>query len=119
MVHFHFHLGFETSSTAMAAMCLLLAKTPGVQDRLYEEIQAAINNNNGSPELDYNTIQTLPYLDQTIHETLRYFTLFPVTRTCTKPYKMPGTDFIIPKGMILQIATSALMKDPKFFPVPR
>lgn len=99
-------------------MCVLLAKNPEVQDRLYAEIQEAIEENNGSPELDYNTIQSLPYMEQTIHETLRNWPLTILERNCTRDYKIPGTNAIVPKGMLVQIATSAMMKDPKFYPNP-
>ena len=41
-----------------------LAKNQDVQEHLYNEISDAIAQNNGDEHLDYNTIQSLPYLDQ-------------------------------------------------------
>ena len=101
----------------MSVMCVLLAKNPEVQECLHAEIKEAVEEN-GSTNLDYNTIQNLPYLDQTIHETLRYHPLTILERKCTKDYKMPGTNLVIPKDMLVQIPAAALMRDPKLFPFP-
>ena len=55
--------GFDTSSTTASALCWFLAKHPEVQETLYEEIRDAIEANDNSEYLDYDTVQTLPYLD--------------------------------------------------------
>ena len=102
----------------MAVMCLLLAKNQSVQDRLYTEIQDAVEANNGSPDLDYNVIQGLPYLDQAINETIRYHPQTILERQCTRDYKVPGTELVLTKGMLVQVPSAALMRDAKFFPFP-
>jgi hypothetical protein len=48
----------------MALVTHALVTYPEVQERLYQEISDAIAANNGDPCLDYNTIQSLPLLDQ-------------------------------------------------------
>ena len=55
--------GFDTSSTTASVLCWFLAKHPEVQETLYEEIRDAIEANDNSEYLDYDTVQTLPYLD--------------------------------------------------------
>ena len=55
--------GFDTSSDTAAALIWYLVKNPEVQEALYEEIKEAIEANDMSQYLDYDTIQTLPYLD--------------------------------------------------------
>ena len=59
-----------------------LAKNPEVQKVLQDEIDAAYE---GSTNLDYNTVQSLPYLDMVINETLRLHPpLGVLERVCTK-----------------------------------
>ena len=48
----------------MSMVSYFLAKNQDVQEHLYNEISDAIAQNNGDEHLDYNTIQSLPYLDQ-------------------------------------------------------
>ena len=44
---------------------------------------------------------------------------FPfINRTCTKAYKMPGTDLVIPKGTSVYIPILGFHMDPKLFPNP-
>ena len=113
-----FFAGFDTSSTIMGVGLHYLAKYPDVQERLYQEIYEAFERNDGSQDLDYNTIQSMEYLDKFVHETLRMYPLTPLERLCVKDYKIPETDFVVPKGMLVQIATGAIMKDEQYFPNP-
>ena len=55
--------GFDTSSTSASTIVWFLAQNPDIQETLYEEIQEAIDSNDGSQYLDYDTIQNMPYLD--------------------------------------------------------
>ena len=45
-------------------------------------------------------------LGQVVNESLRVYPLTFVERRCVKDYKVPGMDFVIPAGMIVQIARS-------------
>ena len=59
-----------------------LAKNPEVQKMLQDEIDAAYE---GSSNLDYSSVQSLPYLDMVISETLRLHPpLGVLERVCTK-----------------------------------
>ena len=113
-----FFAGFDTSSTIMAAALHFLGKHPEFQERLYEDICEAVEANDGSQDLNYNTVQNMEYLDMFVHETLRLYPLTPLERLCVKDYKVPGTDFVVPAGMLVQIASPAIMKDEQFFPNP-
>jgi cytochrome P450 family 6 len=47
--------------------------------------------------------------------------MYPLTmieRVCVKDYKIPDSDFVVPKGMIVQIAGTSFMTGNKFFPNP-
>jgi cytochrome P450 len=41
---------------------------------------------------------------QVIHESLRIYPLSIIERRCVKDYKVPGVDFVIPEGMLVQIS---------------
>ncbi|TRY80860.1 hypothetical protein TCAL_07801 [Tigriopus californicus] len=114
-----FFAGFDTSSTIMSITSYFLATNENVQERVYQEVSKAISENGGSESLDYNTIQGMPYLDKVIHETLRLYPLSLIERLCVKDYKVPDTDFVIPKGMLVQIPSPAIMKDPQYFDNPK
>ena len=113
-----FLAGLDTSSTMMSVCLYFLAKNLRVQEQLREEIDRAVMENNGDKHLEYNVVQTLPYLDKIINESLRLYPLIFEERVCVKSYKIPGTNFTVPKGMLVQIPHMAIMRDPKFYPNP-
>jgi hypothetical protein len=39
-----------------------------------------------------------------VSEALRLYPLTILERLCVKDYKIPGVDFVVPKGMLVQIA---------------
>lgn len=110
--------GLDTSSTMMSVCSYFLARNPFVQEKLRKEVDEAIEDNNGDKSLDYNVVQALPYLDKVIHECLRLYPLTFMERVCVKDYKIPGTDFTVPKGMLVQIPHMAIMRDAKYYPNP-
>lgn len=80
------------------SVCIhFLATNPEVQDKLYREVGQAIEEH-GTLKLDYSQVQEMKYLDQVVHETLRLYPLTVIERKCSKDYKLPGYDFIVPKG---------------------
>ncbi len=63
-------------------------------------------------------VMALPYLEMVFMETLRFYFTGTIERVCTKDYKLPGTDFVVPEGMLIQVPSSALHRDPKYYPDP-
>nr|AIL94164.1 cytochrome P450 CYP3025A3 [Tigriopus japonicus] len=110
-----FFAGFDTSSTIMSIAAFFLATHQDVQDKLYDEISEAVAQNDNNESLDYNTIQSLPYLDKVVHETLRLYPITIIERLCVKDYLIPGTNFVVPKDMLVQIPSTAIMKDPQHY----
>jgi cytochrome P450 family 6 len=108
-----FIAGFETTSTTLAIVLWVLAKHLYVQERLFLEIQDVIEAKGGIENLDYNTVQDMEFLDKVINKLLRYNPLGMLERVCAKDYRVPDSDFVIPKGMIVQINSIAFMKDKK------
>ena len=112
-----FFAGMDTSASILAVVMYALAKNPEVQERLFDEINDALAES-ADGELDYNTTQTLPYMDMVINESLRFFSLGDHERRCVKEYTVPGTTFTVPKGMMVQVPATGIMTDEKYFPNP-
>jgi cytochrome P450 len=72
-----------------------------LQEKVLDEIKLALAKSS-SKTLDYTTVQTLPYLDMFLNECLRLYPLTPIERRCIKDYKIPGTNTVVPKDIIVQ-----------------
>ena len=96
-----------------------LATHQDFQETLREEIENARESKDDNG-LSYDTIESLPYLDAIIHETLRRHPVIPMLeRPCTKEYKLPNTEgLIIKKGDIIRINNIGICFDPDIFPNP-
>ena len=113
-----FFVGNDTSSGALALALHYLAKYPDIQEKLYLEIQDAIDINNGEPDLDYHTLNNLPYLGKVIRETIRLWGINFFDRTCVKDYFIPELNYTIPKGTHVTIAGGKIMRDEANFENP-
>ena len=110
--------GYDTTGTTMAHAAYRLALNPDVQDKLFAEIDEKVQEANGG-DLDYTTLQNMPYLDQVLHETLRLHPPAPfLFRSCTKDYVIPGTNVTIEKGQDLQINTIGIQLDENYYENP-
>uniref|UniRef100_A0A6E8W1Q2 Cytochrome P450 n=1 Tax=Anopheles coluzzii TaxID=1518534 RepID=A0A6E8W1Q2_ANOCL len=118
--------GFETSSVVLGFALYRLAKSPEVQQNLYNEVKKRIDANGG--QLDFDALQQLEYLDWVMLETLR---MHPPAATmhkvCTKKYIMrkgfrdeQGHDMSIyvREGTPILIPVLAIHMDPKYYPEP-
>jgi cytochrome P450 family 3 subfamily A len=63
--------GYETTSNVLALTCHHLATSPDVQEKLQREIDEVWSDDDNQPS--YETVQSLPYLDMAISETLRLY----------------------------------------------
>lgn len=115
--------GFETASSGMAFALHELAQNPDVQEKLFKEIKEYNARKNG--ELDFNTIQSMVYMDMVISEVMRLWSAgFILDRTCTmdynlgKPNKDAKHDYIVKKGDSILFPIWAFHRDPQFFPNP-
>ncbi|KAI5123118.1 hypothetical protein M0805_001474 [Coniferiporia weirii] len=107
--------GHDTTTNAVSRILHLLALNPGVQSKLREEVTLARKEHG---DLDYDTLQALPYLDAVCRETLRVYPPIPVVdRVATKdvvlPLKWPikavdgKTDIreiMVPKGTVVLVS---------------
>ncbi len=112
-----FLAGFDTTSTTLSVCLGYLCKNPKIQEKLASEIREAVSKNRDQ-DLDYYQILELPYLDMVILETLRFYFTGALERECVKDYKLPGCNFVVPKGMLVQIPSMAIQRDEAFYPDP-
>ncbi|XP_019368161.1 PREDICTED: cytochrome P450 3A1-like [Gavialis gangeticus] len=106
--------GYETTSSTLSFISYNLATHPDVQQRLHEEIDAALPNR-ASPA--YEAVMQMEYLDMVVNETLR---LFPpggrIERVCKETTEINGVT--IPKGTLTVIPSYVLHRDPEHWPEP-
>ncbi|KAK9680000.1 Cytochrome P450 [Popillia japonica] len=109
--------GFETSSSMMSFVLLELSLNEDVQDRLRDEINAVMKRYNN--EITYESLADMKYLEMVMNETLRKYPPLPaLPRECTKEYKVPNTDVVIPVGQAVFIPIQGIHYDPEYYPDP-
>nr|CAD7463171.1 unnamed protein product [Timema tahoe] len=115
---FVFYLaGFETSTSAISFCLHELAINQDIQDRLAEEICTILRAQDN--KITYEIINKMNYLDQVVNETLRKHTpASGITRVCSKPYIIPGTNVHLKKGDSVLVSIPGLHFDPKYYPDP-
>nr|CAD7426488.1 unnamed protein product [Timema monikensis] len=112
-----FVAGFETSSTTIGFALYELAVNPEIQDRASAEVVSVLQGNGG--EMTYEAVNKMEYLGRVLDETLRKYPVVPVlSRNCTKPCTIQGTDLLVDKGMKVLIPVVGLHMDPKYYPDP-
>nr|QLL22070.1 cytochrome P450 [Tribolium confusum] len=112
-----FIAGFETSSTTMTFALYELARNQHIQDKVREEINTVLEKHEG--KITYDAIQEMKYLEQVINEALR---MYPpaslLSRKCVKDYKIPDSDVILEKGMVVLIPILGIHHDKEYYPDP-
>uniref|UniRef100_A0A0B7AB98 Cytochrome P450 n=1 Tax=Arion vulgaris TaxID=1028688 RepID=A0A0B7AB98_9EUPU len=105
----------ETTSTATTWCLYNLAKHPDVQEKLYQEIQQAKLENNGtiSPE----QLSKLPYVKAVVKETLRLYPIvYATSRNLTSDIEISG--YNVPAGTHVQANLYGMYHDPELFTDP-
>ncbi|GFY67566.1 cytochrome P450 9e2 [Trichonephila inaurata madagascariensis] len=112
-----FLAGYETTASTLSYATYLLALYPKVQEKLREEVDNTLKENDG--KLTYEVIQNMKYLDNVISETLRIFPpAVRLERTADADYKLAEKGLTIEKGMTISIPVYCLHRDPKYYPAP-
>ncbi|EPS93813.1 hypothetical protein FOMPIDRAFT_1055630 [Fomitopsis schrenkii] len=115
--------GMDTTSNALARTLDLLARHQDVQDKLRAEILEAIQEH--GPELPYDVLTELPYLDAVCRETLRLHAPVPhllrkvredIVMPLSKPIRgLDGTlisEIPVPEGTLILIGILASNRNP-------
>merc|ERR1712107_365809 len=64
--------GYDTTGMTLTYLAYAMSQNPDIQQKLQAEVDQAFEDNNGEMP-DYNVIQSLPYIDMVLHETLRKY----------------------------------------------
>ncbi|TRY80497.1 hypothetical protein TCAL_13167 [Tigriopus californicus] len=112
--------GYDTTAMTMTYCAYELAKSQVTQDKLIQEIDEVMSKLAEDQDFpDYNTIQTMPYLDSVLHETLRLHCPIPlILRNTAQDYKIPGHYAVIPKGTDVSMLAYSIMRDEKYYDNP-
>ncbi|GLH01132.1 Cytochrome p450 6k1 [Gryllus bimaculatus] len=109
--------GFDTTSTTMSYALYELAMNEDIQEKLRTQLQETMQKHDG--KLTYQALQCVNYLDMIFSETLRKYPVYPfLDRTCTKTYRVPGTDIVLDKGVFAFTSILGIQRDPQYFPEP-
>uniref|UniRef100_A0A182QBF7 Cytochrome P450 n=1 Tax=Anopheles farauti TaxID=69004 RepID=A0A182QBF7_9DIPT len=111
-----FVAGYETSSSNVTFCLYELALNEHCQERARECVQQALEKHGG---LTYEAIADMDYLDRCINETFRKYPPLPILqRLSCKPYRIPGSDVILPAKMKIYIPVYAIQRDERYYPDP-
>ncbi|KAG9258421.1 cytochrome P450 [Emericellopsis atlantica] len=107
--------GHETTASALTWACYLLAKHPELQTTLRTEVQAAFPGNPlDDPASLATTLESLPFLNGVIQETLRLYPTVPLTlREAQKDTFV--NDQPIPKGTTLVLSMWMTNRSPEIW----
>lgn len=106
-----FAAGHDTTATALSAALWLLARHPGVQERVRAEAAGL------GDHLTIEDVGHLIFTRQVLEETMRlYSPANGIMRRCLADAKVAG--YRIPAGWTVAVAVSGLHRDPVAFPDP-
>ncbi|ODM97621.1 Cytochrome P450 3A31 [Orchesella cincta] len=109
--------GFDTTQSLLLFAVYQLALEQEVQEKVYKDVKAAVDANDG--KISYDGLLNMTYLEMFLNETLRFFP--PAGRTeriCTKDYPVPGTNIVIEKGTLIAIPIYPIHRDAKYWENP-
>jgi len=95
-----FFAGFDTTSTTLSLVVHALMYHPEVQEKVRKEIEDVIGD---SDDINADQLNDLKYTENVIHESMRKYFSFALQRVCTRDYKIPDTDIVIPKGLMINL----------------
>ncbi|CAG2181433.1 unnamed protein product, partial [Oppiella nova] len=108
--------GYETTATTLTFCTYELALNQDIQDKLWEEINSAVDSNG---EISYEELTRLPYLDAVLSETLR---LHPpaqrLPRLASTDYKLGETGITLLKGQQIEFPIHGIHHLEEYYPNP-
>ena len=111
--------GNFTLAGLLGANLYYIIANPDVYFKLAEEEEHVFGGEEGkNGELAEENLNELSYLDMVILETSRLVCFERNSRTCTKPWRIPDTDLVIPIGTEIVVPVAAIHKDPDFWESP-
>ena len=98
-----FVAALDTTSSTLTFVMHFLLKYPELQEKIREEINEVMGN---SEKVTFEHVQEMKYMEKFILETLRRAHPFGqiFERECTKDYQIPGTNYVVRKGEIINFS---------------
>ena len=98
-----FIAALDTTSATLTFCVFYLLKYPDIQEKLRQEILEVVGD---EEDLTFDHIQSMKYMDNVLYETLRKSHPFAhiLERECTMDYKIPGTDYVVRKGEVVNFS---------------
>ncbi|XP_015189731.1 PREDICTED: cytochrome P450 4C1-like [Polistes dominula] len=107
--------GHDTTATALVFLLSLIAKHKDVQERIREEVNSIMNQENY--QMTMSELQGFSYLERCIKESLRlYPSVHFVSRYLTEDMQL--NKFLIPAGTNVRVNIFHLHRNPEFWPNP-
>ena len=107
--------GIDTTAQSMAWLLLALANRPRIQDRIHDELNAAVGAG-GMPGVEHQP--DLPYLHAAIMEAMRYRTVGPLALPHKTNVDCELGGYAIPKGAQVLGNIYSVHHDPRFWESP-
>lgn len=105
--------GHETSATSIAWSLHEIIATPGVQDKLREELLTVV----GDEPLSAEHLPRLVYTDAVVKESLRLRPIIPiVVRSLKAPFEVAG--YNLPRGIVVTPCIWLVHRRPELYPDP-
>ncbi|XP_046569379.1 cytochrome P450 4V2-like [Haliotis rubra] len=107
--------GHDTTAAAMNWAVFLISSNTRIQQKVHEELDSVFGDSEEPATME--NLKDLKYLECCIKEALRLYPSVPsFARTLTKDADIGG--LVIPKDASVVLLTSALHRDPRYFPDP-
>jgi cytochrome P450 family 6 len=103
----------------LGATLYYIISHPEVYSTLIEEQERVFDENGGRcGNLTEEEVNQLTYLDMVILETTRLVCFPKMSRLCTKAWKIPDSNVVIPSGTEIVVPVSAIHKDSEYWESP-
>ncbi|XP_067671881.1 cytochrome P450 4V2-like [Haliotis asinina] len=107
--------GHDTTAAAMNWAVFLISSNTRIQQKVHEELDSVFGDSEEPATME--NLKDLKYLECCIKEALRLYPSVPsFARTLTQDAEIGG--LVIPKDAAVVLLTSALHRDPRYFPDP-
>jgi cytochrome P450 len=109
-----FNAGHDSTSAALAWTCYFIARYPGVQERLRNELEAVL----GGRAATFEDLPRLAFADMVVKESLRIYppTSALFTRRALTEVEIGG--YQLARGSLVAISPYVTQRDPRWFPEP-
>lgn len=110
-----FLAGHETTAASLTWWAWCMAANPAAQDRARREVRDKLGGHAPAPD----DLDSLAYVVQTLHESLRLYPTAPVllSRRCIRPISLGAWQF--PARTMFLVPLRLMHHDPRWFPEPQ